>query len=339
MTVYDIADADPQIPSDGSREVSADINAWLAGLPNGTADEPTDVAFGKFGTYWTDDTIEPTGKVHWVIHGKGSTFIRKLKGGLKKAEHWKFNHCAYFDVNHVFVAGAASPRSGYDPRFEAQHAFSVASCKSMTFTDCRSNGVWGDQWYLCSDGPGDSWSEGIAIANCSGGYTHRHGVSIVAARNVDVMDCDWGRVARTWLDLEPNGPQGGAQAVYVGRSTGRYKLNWMAAFGQRGGDISDITLRDNWSTGRALFVAVALGPDQLGTRSNFTVTGNRSDTADGNNNGAIMVFRDVEGFVTVTDNVQPLNRGRVTGLPNRVARFYCPPETTITYEGNGPDVG
>lgn len=336
MTVYQIPDS---IPSAGQREVSADINAWLAGLPDGTADDPTVVSFAQFGTYWTDDTIEPTGKVNWEIHGKGSTFVRRMKGGLTKTEHWKFNHCTHMDVRHLFVAGAASPVSGYDPRFEAQHAFSVASCRDMMFTDCRANGVWGDQWYLCSDGPFDSWSDDVRITGCAGGYTHRHGVSVVAASNVTVTNCMWGRVARTWLDLEPNGPQGGAHNVTVQLSSGQYKLNWMAAFGQRGGDISDITLRDNWSRGRALFIAVALGPDQLGSRSNFTVVRNRSDTGDAQNNGAIMVFRDVEGFVTVTDNVQPLNKGRVTGLPMRVARFYCPPETVVTYEGNTPDVG
>ena len=74
QTVYRIPNT---IRSDGSREVSRDINDWIASIPNGTAGAYNTAAFATNGIYWVDDTIEPQSKSYIAFDGNGSTFVRR----------------------------------------------------------------------------------------------------------------------------------------------------------------------------------------------------------------------------------------------------------------------
>jgi hypothetical protein len=74
-------------------------------------------------------------------------------------------------------------------------------------------------------------------------------------------------------------------------------------------------------------------------RANFTIDSCSSPAMQGNSSGAVMSFKNMDGFVTVTNNVQPLQPGRTP--PMRVARFdeSTTANAVITYEGNTPDLG
>src|SRR4051812_5741995 len=98
QTVYRIPGS---IRSDGSREVSQEINDWIASIPNGTAGEYNKALFASDGIYWVDDTIEPFSKSYIVFAGNGSTFVRRnqLPGTINEIRaraHWRFNQCAFF---------------------------------------------------------------------------------------------------------------------------------------------------------------------------------------------------------------------------------------------------
>ena len=153
QTVYTIPG---RIRSDGSREVSQEINDWIASIPNGTAGAYNKAVFVSDGIYWVDDTIEPFSKSYIVFAGNGSTFVRRnqLPGTtneIRARAHWRFNQCAFFRYNNLHVEGQADPTVGYNSALEAQHAFTHTSSVQALSYYCTANNVWGDAFNFARD--------------------------------------------------------------------------------------------------------------------------------------------------------------------------------------------
>jgi len=344
QTVYRIPGS---IRSDGSREVSQEINDWIASIPNGTADAYNKALFASDGIYWVDDTIEPFSKSYIVFAGNGSTFVRRnqLPGTtneIRARAHWRFNQCAFFRYNNLHVEGQADPTVGYNSALEAQHAFTHTSSVQALSNYCTANNVWGDAFNFARDTSGLP-SAHHSVNKFTSGTVHRQSVSITTGDDITFSSCNFGTSWRSGVDLEPNSNAGRATHVLFEDCTwASHRLNWLAA-APRGGDVSDVTMR-RCTDGSPLTVYVTCDPTFTDggitpRRANFTIDSCTTPTGQGAPSGAVMSFRNTDGFVTVTNNVQPLQPGRTP--PMRVARFdaYTTANAVITYEGNTPDLG
>jgi hypothetical protein len=336
------------IPSDGSREVSQDINDWIRSIPNGTASAYNRAAFATSGTYWVDDTIEPFSKSYIAFAGNGSTFVRRnqLPGTasvVRARAHWRFNQCAWFTYDDLHVDGQANPWVGYNSALEAQHAFTHTSSVQSVSTNCTAKNVWGDAFNFACNSSGLP-SAHHNVGNFTSGIVHRQSVSITTGDDITFSSCNFGRSWRSGVDLEPNSNSGRATHILFEDCTWKaHRLLWLAA-APRCGVVSDVTM-SRCTDSSPLTVAVTCDPtftDASGItprRANFTIDSCTSTAQQGGPSGAAMDFHFTDGLVTVTNNVQPLQPGRTP--PMRVARFdpYTTAKAVITYEGNTPDLG
>ncbi len=344
QTVYKIPNS---IRSDGSREVSRDINDWIASIPNGTAGAYNTAAFANNGIYWVDDTIEPHSKSYIAFSGNGSTFVRRneLPGTatvIRKRAHWRFNECAWFSYDDLHVEGQADPAVGYNSALEAQHTFTHTSSVHSLSNNCTANNVWGDAFNFANSISGLP-SAHHNVAYFTSGIAHRHSVSVTTGDDITFSSCHFERSWRAGVDLEPNSNNGLATRIlFEDCEWGSHRLHWLAA-APRCGVVSDVTMT-RCTDGSPLLVAVTCDPTYTvggitPRRADFTIDSCTSTASQGGPSGAVMDFHYTDGFVTVTNNVQPLQSGRTP--PIRVARFdtHTVENAAITYEGNTPDLG
>jgi hypothetical protein len=331
------------IIADGTTPQGPQIADWLRSIPPATATDPAVIRFAPYGTYCTDQTvngarepytIEVKGLSRFEIHGQASSLNRIAAGGARDDAHLRFIHCNWFSVLHVTVNGAAPRTAGYMSTLEAQHGLDIQSSHHGTFTAVTIDDVWGDKAYLGFDRPGDTPCDTIEFDSCVGGYSHRHSVAITAAENVLSHGCDWGRSARSGVDLEPNSTHGTIINVqFVGDTWGAHRLNWLACAPAHG-KIDGVTFTRCASHGSPLSVAVLQRDDTI--LGAFTVEDCTSDTSGGGNSGAVMNFGGVTGPIRVVGNRQPLQTGRVTGNPYMHCARFTGCTGPIVYSGNMP---
>jgi hypothetical protein len=343
-SVYEVPKS---ISSHGSREVTADINTWLASIPNGTSANPSTVVFARNGTYWVDDTILVGSKSYLHINGNGSTFVRRnqLPGTasqIRGRAHWRFTSCNNFEYVNITVQGEADPVIGYDATKEAQHAFTLLTSTWGHTSNCIARDVWGDGFNFATAGVGGSNHH--TVDNYVSGTVHRQGVSVTTGDDIVFSGAQFGHSWRSAVDLEPNSNRGFATHItFENCSWESHQLNWLSA-AARGGVVSDVTM-SNCTDGTPLTMSVSCDPtytDASGItprRANFTIVSNQTSASQGSPSGAVMSFANTDGFVTVTNNVQPLQPGRTP--PMRVARFdaFTTANAVITYGENTPDLG
>ena len=167
--------------------------------------------------------------------------------------------------------------------------------------------------------------------------TGRHGVGIIRAKDVRIVNNRFDQIGFMVVDIEPGAADAGADGVvFRGNDVGTYGLtdydnSWLlAACGKAGADVRNVTVRDNtvegnrigWSGNitrpwRALSLWVC---GDNAPRANFVVTDNVAQNAV---SGPAMVFTGVKGL-TVTGNEQPLSSGKLASISG---------STDVTYDG------
>jgi hypothetical protein len=261
---------------------------------------------------------------------------------MRRRAHWRFNQCAWFTYGDLHVEGQADPTVSYNSALEAQHAFTHMSSVHALSNNCSAKNVWGDAFNFTNDISGLP-SAHHTVEYFTSGIVHRHGVSITTGDDITFSTCDFGTSWRSGVDLEPNSNNGRATHVLFEDCAWAYhRLHWLAA-APRCGLVSDVTMT-RCTDSSPLLVAVTC--DKTFTaggitprRANFTIDSCTSTAMQGGPSGAAMLFNYTDGFVNVTNNVQPLQPNRTP--PMRVARFneYTTANAVITYQGNTPDLG
>jgi hypothetical protein len=337
QTVYRVPRS---IRSDGSVEVTQQLNDWIASVPNGVEGNPSVLLFGAGATYWTDGTIVATGKRWVTFEGRDSTFVRRTPNTTRMFPHWWFQRCDQYQWNHIHVKGQADPTIGYDSTVEAQHAFIHQSSTASTSQGCSADAVWGDAINFCCDSSGLP-SAHHTVGGFTSGTVHRQGVSITTGDDISFAGCLFGFCWRSAVDLEPNSTAGFATNIlFEDCSWADHHLNWFSA-GAPVGVVENVTFR-RCSTPSNLGVVVGKAWSTYaghGRRANLTFQDCSGLAACGNPQGALMQFHYVDGFVTVTNVQNPLQGGRTPAM--RIARFddYTTANGLITYTGNTPDLG
>ena len=325
------------IDATGGSDVSSKLQAVINDAPNGST-----IVFKRDGRYKLGQALRISGRRNLTLEGNGARL--DLPGSF---DGWnsigiQVRSGSVGTTIRGFTMVGNNPEAGTSEACctrEAQHAIAVLSANDTLIEDMDIRRTWGDCVYVnAATVPGGTWSDGVTFRDSTCALTGRHGVGIIRAKDVRIVNNRFDQIGFDVIDIEPGAADAGADGVVIrSNDIGSFGLGdqdnaWLlAACGKAGSVVRDVTIADNdiegnrigWSGNitrpwRALSVRVC-GTGT--TRADFSVTGNVARNAV---SGPAMVFTDVKG-VTVTGNTQPLSSGR------EVASFTG--STNVTYDG------
>jgi hypothetical protein len=287
------------IAADCSADVTPELTAWIGSVPDRSA-----LAFKRGGCYRIEGTLEIADRRRLVLNGNGATFKATTVGATGRSQ-WRVVRGAHIVLRSMRVRGANPAGGSFNPSLQHQHAFDLAGAKDVEIHHVRASGLYGDCFYVGRDhDPPHRWSSGIRVRASSCARSGRMGVAVVAGRRVEVKRTRFSRIARTVLDVEPNGAGFGARHVrFVENAAfGELPGGFFSAIGD--GPVDDVVIARNTVTGAGMYMAVLAPPGQR--RSNIRITGNSSDTGHHAPGSAALDFERVDGL-TVARNAIPVS--------------------------------
>lgn len=302
------------IDATGTHDVTAQLQQFLTTIPHGAT-----VNFPAGAKYRIEGELTFRRRNDVVLNGNGALFFATTRGDRSRGQ-WKLE-----DLSRVtfqgFVIRGAHPNGGmaedaYVADLEAQHGIEIAGGSDIVVRKNRITDVYGDFVYVSrSPSPIFGTPYNVTIAANVMRRNGRQGVALGDGYNIRVENNDMAEMRRASFDLEPYAEGGELRNVFIrNNKVGPGRLMFVAAHGR--GIVSDLYVQDNTVTGMPLGIDLA-SSDTTGRRSNVVVSGNRSDTADGNDRLAFMRFVRYD-HVQVLNNVQPSQAGR----PMQMAGSY-----------------
>jgi hypothetical protein len=303
------------IPTDCSRDVSAQLNAWIASVPDNST-----LRFAPAACYRVDRKLVFRNRHGLTVEGNRATFRaftsgRELPPGEARTRSmFTFTKGSNLTVRDTIVIGA-NPHAGMDDRayvkaLEAQTAYVVGGVQQMLLERVEAYDVYGDFVFVGAATNNLIVRDSKFSRNGRQGWTI-NGQDIVFERNLIRG------TRRATVDIEPSSTSSHARRVTIRNNTiGQGRLFFLANEGVAAPN-EDIAILGNRFVGKAMTIRV--NPPS-GIRSRYRVVGNVSDTPVGFNGGGALQFRDVAG-IEVRNNIQPMQRGRgISGLAIRNSR-------------------
>lgn len=324
------------IDATGSRDVSSELQSFIDKAPNGST-----IVFKAGGTYRLGKGLVVSGRRDLTLDGNGARLDLPTTDqgfssiGIQVRDSTGTTVRGFTMVGNNSEAGTSAACCDR----ENNHAIAVLSADDTLIEDLDIRRVWGDCFYVNgTSAAGRPWSDGVTFRDSTCRLTGRHGVGIIRASNVRVVNNVFDEIGFMVVDIEPGASDAGAIGVVVrGNDIGSYGLtskydSWLlAACGADGAVVQDVTVTGNsiegnrvgrvGSDGERKFKALHIkicGDD--GPRENYTVTDN---VAQATVEGPASYFFDVKG-VTFTGNEQPLSKGEQASFPG---------STNVTYDG------
>ena len=239
----------PTIKANCSTPVDAQINAWLATVPDNST-----VQFGAGRCYGQDGTITLTGRNGLVIDGQGSEF-RALTPGASHRANWRVVNGANLTVQNLVVRGS-DPQGAYDPAVEWQHGFSVEGVQTMTLSNVQALETWGDGIDLyrgafspaCGDDA--SSARNVVISGATLARNGRQGLAVVDAEQVTLQSSAISQSAWWNVDLETDDTCDIARHITIaGNSFGANRYGVIGSVGAGGTpQVGDVSVTDNVQT-------------------------------------------------------------------------------------------
>ncbi|MGZ4678114.1 MAG: right-handed parallel beta-helix repeat-containing protein [Acidimicrobiia bacterium] len=301
------------IPTNCSRDVTADLLTWITSVPDGST-----LAFAPNACYRVDGTLLVRARNHLVFEGNHATF-KAFTDGSELGDRLKIRSRSMFSIakstditlRDVVVVGA-NPHAGrsdlaYRAIYEAQHAYVLGDSHSVVLDHVEAYDVYGDFVYV-------GWrSSDVTVRNSTFSRNGRQGWTINGT-NVLFENNTISETRRATIDMEPSLPTWTARNVTVRNNTiGKGRLLFFASVGASP-IIDNVTISGNRLVGKEMSIYV---DPPKGTRSNYHVVNNVSDTAISKSGGAAFGFRDIVNL-EVRGNVQPVQAGRgISGVSLR----------------------
>jgi len=237
-----------RIPADCSVDVTAELSAWIAAVPNDTT-----LTFPAGACYRIDDSLRLTDRWGLVFDGNGAT-LRAVADtpALAQRRHIWVSGGGRLVFRNLTIRGA-NPRAGtaeeaYRADREFQHAFALQGVSDVRLERVAAYDVYGDFVYVGPDiGRGRTfrWSQRVTISDATFARNGRQGIAVVAGEDVLITRVSIRDVRRAVFNMEPTGDRWGARRVRItGNTTGRSRLLWFSSYG-RGYDVDDITITGN----------------------------------------------------------------------------------------------
>jgi hypothetical protein len=265
------------IPADCSRDVTSDVGAWIASVPNGST-----LIFQRHGCYRVERTIEVKDRVGLNLFGNGAYFKRfessppELQHPNASA-HWRFVGGSDITVQWMGVEGTNTvadqrPEFGsYLVNFEFEHAFAFHGVSNVVVDNAWADAIWGDGLYFAG---GDQYApgpcRGVRVSSFVVDRNGRQGVALSNVEGALLERVEIWHSRRAGFDLEP--PPGSVRNVEIRDS---YTNTIGLAFASAGrGDVSDIEIHHNRIDGSS--VPWVYVKDSLGDRrANWSIHDNQ----------------------------------------------------------------
>lgn len=299
------------IDATGMRDVTHELNAYLATVPDGSVIQfPAGARYRVEGTlllrHRRDLTIEGNNALIFASTD-GSGVPSTLRGWPRNRYHLEIRGGSRIVIRNLSVRGA-NPNAGVSPEayvsaLEAQHGFAIHGATDIELDHVSVSQVYGDFVYI--GGEDDVWSRDIHVHSSHFERNGRQGIAITKGRGVLIERNYLGDTRRATFDLEPPGIAGGALDVVIrNNEIGDGRLKFLAAAG-RGPNVS-FTVENN-ILHRPMTIVVETSPEYR--RGPIQIIGNTSNEAIGSPRPGGMQFERVDELV-IRDNYQPMQGWR-----------------------------
>jgi hypothetical protein len=276
------AAARPPAPAQSASDIDAtgrsDVTAGLQALFDRTPDGGV-VQLRAAADYRVEGTLVLEDRHGLRIEGNGARIFATTRGDRTRSQ-LQFVGGSDLVVRNVEIQGA-NPNAGLDEgayvaELEAQHAIDLHGVTDLELDRVNLHDTYGDFVYLTNhDDDEQRWSQKVWIHDSTFARSGRQGIALVAARDVVIEHNRFTDVRRATIDLEPNGPQWGANNIHViDNQIGPGRLLFVAAAGS--GPVDQIVIARNRLQGRALYVWVE--PPEGSRRQRYWVVDNTTDT-------------------------------------------------------------
>lgn len=311
------------IDATGAKEVSQELNAFFASVPDGST-----ITFPSGARYWTESSLYLVDRHGLTFEGNGARFFAKTDGSAEPCPdwtnctswprtryHWRFTGGSGITLRNLAIQGGhqdGGKDGTYLPEFEAQHGIDIAGTAGITLDRVTITDVWGDFVHASTDpryrGNADTltgwvWTTDLVIRNSFMERNGRQGIALTAVDGAEIVDNHISDTRRATIDIEPDNVNRGALDVTIARNyIGPGRLLFIANAGAAG-PVGDIRVLDN-RLDRTMSIQVVPRDTARGLsrRGPFVVRGNVS-TVETQSQGALLQFVDTDG-VTVEGNVQ-----------------------------------
>jgi hypothetical protein len=296
-----------RIDPTGTQDVGPALTDFFRSIGNGSR-----VLLAPGATYRIETAVVIKDKQDLLIDGNGAKTITTTRGDRTR-QHWRVLGGDRIAIRNLTVKGA-NPNAGTSEgagvtELEAQHGFNFAGTHGVDLYNVTVTDVYGDFVYLGWDSGTGRWSEDVRVHDSTFLRNGRQGMALTGARRVRIDNNVIGQTRRATFDLEPNGGRTGVEDVTIeNNDVGPGRLNFISAVGS--GPVNRVVVRNNTLTGRAMNSTLGSLTER---RSDWTISGNTSDTRFGNPSGGIMAFRLIDRIV-VSRNTQPAQVGRAMHL-------------------------
>jgi hypothetical protein len=290
------------IPGDCSRDVSGDLNAWIASVPDHAV-----LSFTPRACYRVDRTVHVKFRNGLTLEGNGATFRQFTDGrelaapAARTRSIFAFFGGSALTVRNTIAIGANHKAGLADGAYvrplEAQTAYVVGGVQGALLDGVQAYDVFGDFVFV---GPR---TNGLTVRNSRFARNGRQGWT-VNGQNIVFDHNTISETRRATIDMEPSSTGDAARHVtFSNNEVGPGRLFFFANEGLAA-PTDDVNIVGNHLHGKALTIHV--NPPR-GTRSHYRVIGNRSDARQHQGGGGVMAFSGVVGL-EVRDNVQPVQR-------------------------------
>lgn len=308
--VYDVP---PRIDASGRRDVSRQLNAFIASVPNGSV-----IRFKRDGTYRLGNGgVELRGRRNLTLIGRGAK-LKSYGCDTAAAVIQLRNGTFGTTIRNFVLAGSnrqAGTRSAHRGSCEHQAGVAVYRSNKTVIEDVTIRRTNGDCVYVAEERHSGRrvWSDGLVFRDSLCKLNGRMGVAIVGGRDVLVARNRFDAIAMYPFDIEPNHRNGGGANIRIrDNRIGRYTIDsdwspyFFAANGAAGDDnVRNVTVARNRVTGGTLRSVV-----RVRTRRNINFRDNVSTVKA---RGPVLFFQYVRGL-RVTGNRQPLRSGSLVSV-------------------------
>lgn len=316
-TVYTVPTS---IDTTGTRDVSAELNAFIGRVPDGNT-----IMFPRNARYRIESTISLVDRNNIVVNGNGATLFATTDGGSATPMgpgdiRWRWprhrDQIAVWNGSNVVLRNltvkgpnpnGGTQESSFVAAFEAQAGVEFHGSVNSRLENCNISDTYGDFVYIAHD------ADGTVVRNCTMIRSGRQGISVVDAINTTLDHNNISYIARSAFDLETY--VGGWSVIntrITNNTVGPTRLDIVASKGE--GDVSYVLYAYNHHVGVPMQIK---NSGFAGRRHDWSVIGNTSDHTFGSPHGSVRMFQ--TDHIVVKDNYQPLQSGR---RPVQIATEY-----------------
>ena len=304
----------------GRSDVSGELQRFINRVPNSSK-----IVFRSRGVYRLDNGIVLLNRRNLVFDGNGATLRARGSGGRPMDSVFALMSGDRGITIRDFKLVGNNPHAGTALAFHAGaeqlHGFYLGGARDVLIEDVSIRDFYGDCVYIGTNN-GTTWSRDITFQDSSCTRTGRHGVGLIAGRDILIQRVRFDKIAFMVVDIEPDRASEGVVGAVIRRNrvgsyglTNRYVGWFVAAYaGARGAPVRNVTIKGNRVSGvartgyegvaRALNIVI---DGRIGPRTNWRILSNKGTRSVSGAYGSPIVVWNANGL-TITGNHQPIAR-------------------------------